>query len=151
MPALIPNCQVPEEYETLLRDRGFVHETSAAGVLEREAPDTDALPAPVVFRSPHLDLRFVWKRGVEAQVGPPGAGGNQWLALEPLILFVTGQPAHGNKGRPLPAHEYCAAGLAKHFEKIATAVSAQQIENTRQAIKKAADESFKKAFANGRR
>lgn len=149
MPALIPNCQVPEEYETLLRDRGFVRETTDAVAPEREAPDTGALPEPVVFRSSRLDLRFVWKRGVEAQVGPPGASGQQWLALEPLLPFVTGQPLHGNKDRPLPSHEYCAAGLAKRFDKVAAAVSAQQIENTRHSIMRVGDEYDRKSFSGG--
>lgn len=129
----------------LLRDRGFVRET-----MDREAPDTGALPEPVVFRSPRLDLRFVWKRGVEAQAGPPGAGGDQWLALDSLIPFVTGQPRQGKKGLPITPHEYCAAGLDKHFEKIVAAVSEQQIENTRQSISKAADESSTKLFPTGR-
>lgn len=116
----------------------------------REAPDTGVLPDPVTFRSTGLDLRFVWKRGVEAQVGPPRAGGDQWLALESLIPFITGQPRQGKKGRPLTSHEYCAAGLAKHFEKIVAAVSEQQIETTRQSISKAADESYRKLFPTGK-
>jgi len=142
MPATIRTCQVPKEYDTLLRERSFTRETPEVKVSKWRALFSGAVPTPVIFRSPAMDLQFVWERIVEANAGPSGANADQWLPIELLVPLVTGRPIY-EKGRPILSHAHYAAALSEHLEKIAAAVAPHQLEITRQLIASAAEERFK--------
>jgi len=148
MAGLVPTCDVPKEYESLLRERGFRRETPEVKVSKWRTLFSSVIPTPVIFRSQKMDLKFQWERIVEASAGPPHAGENQWLALEVLVPLATGKSIY-EASRPLLPDSYYASALAEHFDKIAAAIAPEQFEASRKAVQIAADAHFKGVSVKG--